>query len=143
LQLRQNRDGIAVAKWNGTTMFKRIMWLTFGMLALGLAILGAILPLLPTTPFLLLATYAFARSSKRLHTWLIEHPVFGSLIRNWQENGSIDRKTKLISVATMVGLLALSWALGVRPLVLIIQAVVLTCSAIFVLTRPDAASDKA
>ncbi|MDG1417545.1 MAG: YbaN family protein [Maricaulis sp.] len=123
-------------------MFKRIIWLTFGMLALGLAILGAILPLLPTTPFLLLATYAFARSSKRLHTWLTEHRIFGGLIRNWQKNGSIDRKTKLISVSTMVGLLALSWALDVRPLVLIIQAVVLTCSAIFVLTRPDAELDQ-
>ena len=119
-------------------MVKRIMWLVFGLLALGLAILGAILPLLPTTPFLLLATYAFARSSKRLHKWLIEHKVFGSLIRNWNENGSIGRRTKMISVATMVGLLAVSWAMDVRPLVLIIQAVVLTCSAIFVLTRPDA-----
>jgi uncharacterized membrane protein YbaN (DUF454 family) len=122
-------------------MIKRIMWLIFGLLALGLAILGAILPLLPTTPFLLLATYAFARSSKRLHTWLIEHKVFGGLIRNWQKNGSIDRRTKMISVATMGGLLALSWALGVRPLILVIQAVVLTCSAIFVLTRPDAKAD--
>jgi len=117
-------------------MLIRIFWLSFGLLSTGLAIAGAILPLLPTTPFLLLATYAFARSSKRLHTWLIEHKVFGSLIRNWQENGSIDRKTKIISVSVMFGLLAISWGLGVRPMILIIQAIVLMGSATFVLTRP-------
>jgi len=113
----------------------RIFWLSFGLFSTGLAIAGAILPLLPTTPFLLLATYAFARSSKRLHTWLIEHKVFGSLIRNWQENGSIDRKTKIISVSVMAGLLVISWGLGVRPMILMIQALVLVGSATFVLTR--------
>jgi uncharacterized membrane protein YbaN (DUF454 family) len=119
-------------------MFKRIFWLAIGFLTLGLAIAGAVLPLLPTTPFLLLATYAFARSSKRLHTWLLEHKVFGSLIKNWQQNGSIDRRTKLVSVAAMIAVLAISWGLGVRPLLLIIQATVLVLAAAFVLSRPSA-----
>ena len=58
----------------------RIFWLLFGLLATGLAFAGALLPLLPTTPFLLLAAYAFARSSKRLHDWLLNHRQFGPLI---------------------------------------------------------------
>ena len=119
-------------------MILRFFWLLLGLLCVGLAIAGAILPLLPTTPFLLLATYAFARSSKRLHAWLINHKLFGKLIRNWQENGSIDRKTKIVSVVMMVGVLLLSVAMGVAPLYLLIQAFVLSCSATFVLTRPNA-----
>ncbi|MDG2479242.1 MAG: YbaN family protein, partial [Alphaproteobacteria bacterium] len=66
-----------------------------------LAILGVALPLLPTTPFLLVAAFAFARSSDRWHRWLREHRVFGPLIADWQEHGAIDRRTKLLSVLAM------------------------------------------
>jgi uncharacterized membrane protein YbaN (DUF454 family) len=118
-------------------MFKRIFWLAVGFLTLGLAIAGAVLPLLPTTPFLLLATYAFARSSKRLHKWLMEHKVFGSLIKNWQRNGSIDRRTKLVSIAAMIAVLGISWGLGVSSILLTIQAIVLVFAAAFVLSRPS------
>lgn len=101
-----------------------------------MAAAGIALPLLPTTPFLLLAVFAFARSSPRLHDWLIGHRQFGPLIRNWREHGSIDRRTKLVAVATMLGALVLSWALGVRPPVMAVQALVLAASATFIMTRP-------
>jgi uncharacterized membrane protein YbaN (DUF454 family) len=123
-------------------MFKRIFWLAVGFLTLGLAIAGAVLPLLPTTPFLLLATYAFARSSKRLHSWLLDHKIFGNLIKNWQRNGSIDRRTKLVSVTAMFAVLGVSWGLGVGSILLIVQAGVLLLAAAFVLSRPSVTQGK-
>lgn len=65
-----------------------------GLVALGLGILGVFLPVLPTTPFILLAAYCFARSSTRLHAALLRHKHFGPAIRNWQTNRCIARKTK-------------------------------------------------
>lgn len=115
----------------------RLFWLVFGLLMTALALIGAALPLLPTTPFLLLATYGFARSSNRLHNWLLNHPSFGPLIRNWRQHGSIGRKTKAVSIILMGAALLLSWLLQVPARILIIQAVVMSGSAIFILTRPS------
>ena len=118
----------------------RYLWLIFGFFAMGCAIVGAILPLVPTTPFLLLAAYAFARSSPRFHGWLINHPRFGPLITNWQRNGSIDRRSKRMAVGLMLFALVTSWLLGASTRILGIQAVVLATSAAFILTRPDGPS---
>lgn len=116
---------------------KRLIWRVFGLVCVGLAIAGVVLPLVPTTPFLLLAAFAFARSSPRLHAWLLAHKRFGPLIRNWQAHGSIDRKSKLLAVAAMLMALVLSIAMGVSVMVIAIQIVVLSCAAFFILTRPD------
>lgn len=102
-----------------------------------LAGLGVVLPLLPTTPFVLGAAFAFARSSRRWSAWLHGHPVFGPLIHDWRQHGAIGRRTKILGVASMVGVLALSLALQVRPMVIGMQAVVLSASAAFVLSRPS------
>ena len=117
------------------------LWIVFGLLMVGLAGLGMALPLLPTTPFLLVAAFAFARSSPRLHRWLIEHKQFGPFIRNWQDHGAIGRRTKYISVGVMVCLPVLSYFMGAPLWTIIVQIVVLSCSALFILTRPDAPSD--
>lgn len=118
-------------------MLKRVLWLCLGLLALVLAIAGAILPLLPTTPFLLVAAFAFARSSKRLHDWLMQHRHFGRLIRNWRDYGSIDRRSKLFAVLAMGVAFALSVFMGMAWWILAIQALVLIGAASFILTRPD------
>jgi len=97
---------------------------------------GAVLPLLPTTPFLLVATFAFARSSPRLHAWLIEHPHLGPPINDWHTQRAISRKAKVAAVATMIATLAISVALDVARTILIIQLLVLTCVAAFILSRP-------
>jgi len=68
----------------------RMVWLIFGFTALILAIIGIILPLLPTVPFLLLAAFCFARSSEKIHKWLLNHPKYGPPIHNWQNSGSIS-----------------------------------------------------
>ena len=119
----------------------RTFWFIVGCLALVCGIAGAVLPLLPTTPFLLVATFAFARSSPRLHAWLIEHPRFGPPINNWHTQRAISRKAKLTAVAVMVATFAISLALGAAPTILIIQAIVLTCAGAFILSRPVPAGD--
>lgn len=118
---------------------RRGAWLCLGLLCVGLAGIGAVLPLLPTTVFLLIAAYAFARSSPRLHSWLLEHKLFGALIRDWQERGAIAKRAKVIAVLSMVGVLALSAVLKAPAWVIGLQAVILSCVALFILTRPDGA----
>ena len=118
-------------------MRMRYLWMLLGLMATGAAMAGAVLPLLPTTPFLLLAAFAFARGSPRLHAWLLGHPAFGRLIHNWQEHRSIDRPTKALAVTVMVLTFLLSLLLGVASKVLLIQAVVLSLAALFFLTRPS------
>jgi uncharacterized membrane protein YbaN (DUF454 family) len=84
----------------------RILCLGSGILALTLAILGIFLPLLPTTPFILLAAACFARSSNRLHDWLLTQPVAGPVIRDWQDYRSMPPRVK--PWATLLILLSFS-----------------------------------
>jgi len=74
---------------------RRTVYLVSGFAALALGALGAFLPLLPTVPFVLLAAFCFARSSPELERRLLEHPQFGSHIRDWREKGAISRKGKI------------------------------------------------
>ena len=74
-----------------------------GVVALSLGGAGIFLPLLPTTPFLLLAAWAFVRSSPRLYAWLINHPHLGEYIRNFRENRAIPLRAKVVSIALMWG----------------------------------------
>jgi uncharacterized membrane protein YbaN (DUF454 family) len=115
---------------------KRIALILIGFVSLALGALGVFLPLLPTTPFVLVAAIAFAKSSDRLHQWLVDHDIFGPLIADWREHGAISRRTKVISVLSMIAILVISTLLSVPTHVIVIQAIVLSCSAIFILTRP-------
>jgi uncharacterized protein len=97
--------------------------------AVGLGIIGIFLPLLPTTPFLLLAAACFIRSSDRLYQWLIRNRWFGSYIRNYQEHRAIPLRAKVIALILLWTTMAYSvfglinhWALQV--LLLLIAAVV-------------------
>ena len=78
-----------------------MLYILLGCLSLGLGVLGIFLPLLPTTPFLLLSAALFARSSQRLHSWLLSHPVFGEYIRAFLEDRSIPRRVKTLSLCIL------------------------------------------
>lgn len=114
----------------------RAVWLAIGLGAVLLAALGVALPLLPTTPFVLLAAFAFARSSDRWHAWLRRHRVFGPIIDDWRRYRAIGKRAKIASVISMAGVFGLSLVLNASAAVLAVQAVVLTASAAFVLSRP-------
>ena len=113
------------------------MFLIAGFLLVGLATLGIFLPLLPTTPLLLLAAACFANSSEKCHRWLVEHDVFGPIIRNWHENRCIPRRAKLIAVASILlfGTYAVGFAVD-NIYVRIIGGVILLTGLVFVLRIP-------
>lgn len=79
----------------------KILLSVIGIIAVVLAILGLFLPLLPTTPFLLLASACFIRSSARLHGWLLSNPLFGEYLRNIEEKRGIPLKSKVITLALL------------------------------------------
>ena len=117
----------------------RAVWTGLGLLALLFGAIGVVLPLLPTTPLVILAAFCFSKSSPRLRNWLLTHRVFGPMILDWEATGAIAPKYKAIACCAMVAAFGLSLALGLRPMILIIQAVCLSGSALYVLTRPSAA----
>ena len=116
----------------------RPLWIGGGLTALGLGLLGAFLPLLPTVPFLLLAAFCFARSSDRLHDWLVGHDTLGPPIRDWNERGAVSRRAKVFATVSVLAALGLSWATGFGAAVLTIQAAALAGVMTFLWTRPDA-----
>jgi uncharacterized membrane protein YbaN (DUF454 family) len=119
------------------TRAARLTWLVVGLAALALGAIGIALPLLPTTPFILVAAFAFAQSSEKLHRWLLEHDVFGPLIDNWQQHGAISRRTKVVSVGTMAALPVISVVAGAPAVVVWVQVVVMGASAGFIVSRPE------
>lgn len=115
----------------------QIFWVLLGLACVGLGLVGVVLPLLPTVPFMLLAAYCFARSSERLHNWLLSHPQFGPSIADWQERGAISLKAKRLSTVSVAAVFGLSLILGLRPLILLIQGAVLLCVLLFIWSRPN------
>lgn len=107
------------------------------MVAVAIGAIGVVVPLLPTTPFLLAAAFAFARSSDRLSGWLRKHRMFGPLIDNWHRDGSIDRKSKQAAIIVIIVTPVISWLLDVPLWVLACQIAVLTAAATYILTRPS------
>lgn len=73
-----------------------------GCLSLVLGIIGAVLPLLPTTPFLILSAYLFSKSSKKVHSWLTSLPYFGDAIINWETHRVIRPRAKVLSIIMLV-----------------------------------------
>ena len=84
----------------------RYIYLAFGWLFLIIGIIGIVVPLLPTTPFLILTAFCFSKGSERMHMWLLNHKVFGPPINEWNQKGVIRRKYKILAT-TMLTLSAL------------------------------------
>ena len=116
----------------------RIFLLLVGWVFAGLGLIGVFIPGLPTTPFLLIALWAFSKSSKRFHDWLYNHPRFGPSLREWHREGVISVKIKILAIMTMTASLFIiivfvadNWWLPV------IVVACLLPPAIFILTRPS------
>ena len=80
---------------------KRWIYLLIGIFSLGLGSFGLILPILPTTPFLLLAAYCFLRSNLHFYRWLTTHPIFGTMIHDFMTHRRVARKTKRIAIRSL------------------------------------------
>ena len=115
----------------------RILLLAAGWLMVGIGLVGVFLPVLPTTPFIILAAALFARSSPRFEQWLLDHRTLGPPLANWRREGAISARAKIAAV----GLIALSYALLLyrlqpSPALAISVGLVLACSIAFIVTRP-------
>lgn len=93
----------------------RVLLLAAGVICVVLGVLGIFLPLLPTTPFMLLAAACFVRSSDRFHERLLANRTFGPLIREWEQHRSIPRRTKLTAIGLMSVTLTASIVFFVEP----------------------------
>jgi uncharacterized protein len=117
----------------------RLVYFLLGLACIALGFVGAFLPVLPTTPFLILAAACFTRSSPRLEAWLLDHPRFGPALRAWRERGAISPKAKLMALVGSGLGFALFW-IGTRPgtpLAVAVAVLMLTGIA-YVFTRPSA-----
>ena len=116
---------------------KRYVLIGIGVLSLALGLVGIVVPLLPTTPFLLLSAICFANSSPRLHAWLIDHPRLGPPIRAWQQHHAISRTAKSMGSVSMGIVLLAGWWAGVPAWILWLQAIALLGVSLFLWTRPE------
>lgn len=113
---------------------KRLLLLTGGSVSLGLGVVGIVLPILPTTPLLLLAAYCFMRSSPRLHSWLLNHRILGLYIRSYLEHQAVRLPVKIWAIFLLwVGLL-LSMYLVPRLWLRIMLGVIGTAVTIHILS---------
>lgn len=111
-----------------------------GCVALALGVLGVFLPLLPTTPFVLVSAFFFAKSSERLHQWLITHPWFSESIRNWEERGAIPVYAKILSSSMMsvsVGVLCWRYWHTPQQWLAITAGAICLSTAVWIWRRPS------
>ncbi len=117
----------------------RVLWQIFGWLNVGLGAFGTVVPLVPTTPFLLVAAWSFARSSDRFHDWLLNHKQLGPPILAWRRERAISPRVKLIAALSLVASFLIALLAGVPSWALGLQATILIAVATFILTRPGGA----
>lgn len=120
-------------KWS----LRRAVWFSIGVTALALGAVGVFLPVLPTTPFVLVAVFAFGKSTPAVASWLEDSRTFGPVIADWQAHGAIAPRAKALAMAMMAIVFLFSVVMAAPTVVLIIQAVCMTGAAAFILSRPS------
>ncbi|SDN06578.1 YbaN family protein [Vreelandella arcis] len=116
----------------------QLAWCALAYLCIGLGVAGIVLPLLPTTPFLLLALWAATQGSPRLAQWLDQHPRLSSYLHAWHEQRAIPKRAKIIGLLLLATSWLTLWASGASHLLLAGMAVFFIGVASFIVTRPNA-----
>jgi uncharacterized membrane protein YbaN (DUF454 family) len=88
--------------------WQRALWMAAGGLSLAMGLVGVVLPLLPTTPLVLLAAFCFSRGSERCERWIVEHPQLGPLVRDWRETRAVPLRAKQLGIGMMA--IGATWA---------------------------------
>jgi len=114
----------------------RLLYLSLGYASLALGVIGIFLPVLPTTPFVLLAAWCFARSNPALADRLYNHPRFGALLRTWRDEKAIPLRAKLIALTMLALSYGLILWLSESRVVPVILAAIMGSVAVYIATRP-------
>jgi len=115
----------------------RWLWFCAGWLMVALGFIGALLPVMPTTIFMILAVGCFARSSPRLERWLLEHPRYGPPLRLWREQGAVSVHGKrLACLGMLLGFVLFWWSVRPGPWLALGVGAFFAASAAYVLSRP-------
>ena len=116
---------------------KRTILISLGLLCVGLGFVGVFVPGIPTTIFLIIALWAFTKSSKKLRHWLLNHKRFGSILNNWQEHKVVPRRAKILMVVLM-SLAVILFYYSLQSLILTIGLIIILVSvAIYVISLPS------
>jgi len=119
------------------TPIKRILLIIAGILSLVLGIIGAFLPLLPTVPLVLLAAFCFARSSERLHQWMLKHRYFGPIIENFQAGRGIPRRVKYRTIVIIWISMGISCLIVARLWLCLMLVAIGVGVSVYLLRLPD------
>jgi uncharacterized membrane protein YbaN (DUF454 family) len=115
--------------------WRRAAWALAGALALVVGLIGVVVPLLPTTPFVLLAAFCFARSSERCERWMLEHARFGPIVRDWRARRAVPLRAKQFATVMMAtGCISAAFLLPAR--VAWLPALVCTVTAVWLWRLP-------
>ena len=109
---------------------KKIFWIVLGCIGVGLGAVGAVLPLLPTFPFLLLAAFSFAKSSERLHTWIVNTKLYKKNLESYVQGKGMTQATKLRIMATVTVLMAVGFTVMMLKAVYV-PCIILACVWVF------------
>lgn len=118
----------------------RFLYFVLGILCLGLGIIGAFLPVMPTTIFVILAAGCFAKCSPRLENWILDHPRFGPAVKSWRLNRSMSSRAK---IAASTGMALGGLAVAITPMSVGGKAscwALIGACLVYVLTRPTASA---
>ena len=123
--------------FNKINFMKRIILISLGWLCVGLAFVGVFVPGIPTTIFLIIALWAFTKSSKKLRHWLLNHKRFGPILNNWQQHKVVPRRAKILMVVLM-SLAVILFYYSLQSLILTIGLIIILVSvAIYVISLPS------
>lgn len=109
---------------------KRLLWILLGCIGVGLGVIGAVLPLLPAFPFLLLASFSFAKSSERLHTWFVNTKVYKKNLESYVKGQGMTWATKVRVMITVTALMAFGFTIMFIKAIYI-PCVILACVWVF------------
>jgi uncharacterized protein len=129
---------MAVERKPMTPIVFRWIYRGVGLMFTGLGIIGAFLPVMPTTPFLLVALWAFSKSSPCLQQWLLNHPRYGRTLRDWHEHGAIGRRIKVVALTAMAVSVPMLYSMVDSMLIIALHGTLVTLTAVFILSRPSA-----
>ncbi len=120
----------------------RLLYLLLGFIAIGLGIIGALLPIMPTVPFLIVALWAFSKSSKKIHDWLYYHKIYGPMLRDWDNYNIIPIWGKIWAcVAMLSSIIIITFVENIPHWLLLTTAVTMFFIGFYICSTPNKRPD--